>query len=94
MRAARPALHAMPQLVPLHVAVPLVGVGQALQDEPQDEVDMSLSHVPAQSCVPVWQGPESIPPEPEPLPEPELLPESEPLLELLPELELPPSVWV
>ena len=50
-------LHAIPQLFPLHVAVPnelpFDGQGQAtLHEAPQLLSDVLLSHVPPQSCVP------------------------------------------
>jgi hypothetical protein len=50
----KPVLHAVPHEVPLHVALPLVGPeGHAEHDVPHDAVDVLLTHVPPQSCVPL-----------------------------------------
>ena len=44
----KPALHAIPQLVPLQVAVPFPGTGQAVQDVPHVAVLEFDTHVPPQ----------------------------------------------
>jgi hypothetical protein len=45
----------MPHAVPLHVALPFEGTGHAVQDAPQVLVELLLSHVPPQLCVPLAQ---------------------------------------
>jgi hypothetical protein len=45
--------HDAPQLVPLHVADPPLGTGQAAHDvAPHELVDVLLEHVPPHECVP------------------------------------------
>jgi hypothetical protein len=48
-----PEGHEVPQDVPSQVAVPPVGAGHAVHDVPHDDVDVLLSHVEPQRCVPV-----------------------------------------
>jgi hypothetical protein len=47
----------MPQLVPLHVAEPLFGIGHAPHEVvPHEPVDELLTHAPEHSCVPAGQA--------------------------------------
>jgi len=45
-------VQAIPQLVPLHVATPLEGAGQAVHIAPHEVGSILLTHVPPQSCMP------------------------------------------
>ena len=59
----KPWLHIPPQLVPLQVAVPLVGAGHGEHEKlPQLLMPLLLTHWPPQSCVPKLQEIAQTPP--------------------------------